>query len=128
MAAVASAYGITCKSNQVFNSNSADPDTCDVGLMTCKTVATKTTCATCWPGWYLSAADLCVECAEEFAYSGCKLDGGNVVADDAAKTDCQSGFTTDSNSVFCIPCLGENVADCTVDTGVTIADDFTACM
>jgi hypothetical protein len=54
--AVATAHGVLCKSNQFFNANAGAADTCDVGPKECKTSASTTTCATCWPGWYLKAA------------------------------------------------------------------------
>jgi hypothetical protein len=57
--AVASKYGVLCKSNQKFNANGAAADTCDVGPKECRTVASTTDCATCWPGWYLKADKTC---------------------------------------------------------------------
>lgn len=57
--AVATKFGKLCKSNQFFNDNGNDADTCDVGPKECKTSASKTTCATCWPGWFLKADNTC---------------------------------------------------------------------
>jgi hypothetical protein len=92
--------------------------------MTCKTTASATTCASCWPGWYLDANTVCVICPEEFAYSGCYWDAtanSNVGAvatanTDNAPTECPPGFAVDSDSTLsvaeCKPCLGEGVAVC----------------
>lgn len=92
--------------------------------MTCKTTASATTCASCWPGWYLDANTVCVICPEEFAYSGCwwdtTTDSNNPAVATAnvanAPTECPPGFALDSNANLavteCKPCEGEGVAVC----------------
>jgi hypothetical protein len=90
-----------CKSNQFFNDHgdTAVANTCDVGPIECKTTASTTTCASCFPGWYLDANDMCVECPEANAYKGCMWDANaGAVADldvGNALDICPPGFTLD---------------------------------